>query len=96
MGNGGRDPIAQTIYLVKFICDDADFRTHGASGELIEFVRGHFKTREGAVAYIERIVAEENDEKDDDEAPVTRDPDDADRWTVGCESFFIETTALMD
>jgi len=54
------------------------------------------KTREGSVAYIERIVAEENDEKDDDEAPVTRDPDDADRWSDGCESFFIETTALMD
>jgi hypothetical protein len=37
----------QTIYLVKFTCDDADFRVHGASGELIEFMRGHFKTREG-------------------------------------------------
>ena len=32
--------MAQTIYLVKFTCDDADFRAHGAGGELIEFVRG--------------------------------------------------------
>jgi hypothetical protein len=42
--------MAQTIYLVKFTCDDADFRAHGANGEPIEFVRGHFKTRKGAAA----------------------------------------------
>jgi hypothetical protein len=88
--------LAQTIYLVKFTCDDADFRTHGASGDLIEFVRGHFKTREGAAACIERTIAEVNDEKDDDETPITQDPENADRWTDGCESYFIETTELLD
>jgi hypothetical protein len=58
-------------------------------------VRGHFETREGAAAYIERTIAEVNDEKDDDETFIAQDPDDANRWTDGCESYFIETTEVL-
>ncbi len=87
--------MAQEIFIVKWTCDDFDFMKNG---ELIEEWRGHFKTREGAAAYIERTIAEENDEKDTGQGDTLfeKDPDDENRWTDGCESFFIETTELMD